>query len=239
VLRPLGHSGGVVMCLHRSAPNMDPVDLDRAVADHLPEEWLKAVVKSIFLAKRLSHDHCKAEFSATAAINVSNFYERGKVQDLLYGSAELMPGFGAEFKDASGWKHAKITAGPFTITAHPVASPCALVDDAEYRRTLAESQPSLYDPADMIPGAKLYGLIVHSPYRGRSTREAAEYAYVPGSIYLAFPEAALKSYAHQINLFEKFPELIENLLPQEWDKRARVIYRWQAQQIQARPNRTA
>lgn len=209
---------------------MDPFSIDRAITEHVPDEWLRSVVKMIFLAKKLTYDHCRAEFSAKAATNVSTYYCRGKVQDLLFDSAALVPGFEASFIDASGWKHVEIMVGPLTMTAHLVDYPCAMVDPAEYRRSLAESQPSLYGPADMIPDAKLYGLFVYGPYRGRDRHDAAQYAYLPGSIYLAFPEAAMKRYAHRINLFERFPNLIESLLPKEWDKEARLIFKWQARQ---------
>jgi hypothetical protein len=209
---------------------MDIVALDQAVATHLPDEFLMAAVKSIFLAKQLAHDHCKAEFALSELINVSNFYWRGKVQGLLRDSAERMPGFSASVKNASGWNHTEISCNPFTITAHFVDYPCAMVDDAKYRRSLAESQPSFFDPADVIPGAKLYALLVYSPYRGRNAKESAQYAFLPGSVYLAFPEAALKRYAHRINLFDKFPGLLEELLPKKWESEARLVYHWQAKQ---------
>ena len=61
------------------ANRMDIVDIDRAVAAHLPDEWITNVMRSIFLAKELAHGHCKAEFQENTAVNVSSFYCRGKV----------------------------------------------------------------------------------------------------------------------------------------------------------------
>lgn len=212
---------------------MDIVDIDRAVGTHLPDEWLKSIMKSVFLAKKLAHDHCKVEFQEDTAVNVNSFYCRGKVEDLLRGAAELLPGACISTVTASGWRHTEVSHGPFTMTAHMVNYPCAMVYDAEYRRALAESQPSLINPEAVMPDAKLYGLFVYSSYRGRDKRETTQYGYLPGSIYLAFPEAAMKKYAHKINLFEKYPSVLDDLLPKEWDSEARLTYKWQAKQQKA------
>jgi len=208
---------------------MDTVALDQAVAAHLPANFLSSVIRSIFLARQEAHDHCVAEFAPSEQKNITNFYWRGKVQGLLRDSAARVPGMTTDVVNASGWNHNEITCGPFTITSHYVESPCALVDDADYRKSLAESQPSFFDPEDMIQGAKLYALILYSPYRGKDD-DARQFAHLPGSVYLAFPEAALRRYAHKINLYDRFPALLETLLPKEWDEQARLIYRWQAKQ---------
>jgi hypothetical protein len=209
---------------------MDTVALDQAVAAHLPGSFLSSVVRSIFLARKDAHDHCAAEFALSEQKNVMPAYWRGKVQGLLRDSAALVPGLTTDVVNSSGWNHNEITCGPFTITSHYVETPCGLVDDADYRKSLAESQPSFFDPEDMIKGAKLYALILYSPYRGKDNDDARQHAYLPGSVYLAFPEAALRKYAHKINLYDRFPVLLETLLPQEWDEQARRHYRSQAAQ---------
>jgi hypothetical protein len=209
---------------------MDTVALDQAVTAHLPANFLSSVVRSIFLARKDSYDHCAAEFAAPELQNTITNYWRGKVQGLLRDSAARVPGMTTKVVKASGWNHNEISCGPFTITSHYVETPCAMVDDADYRKSLAESQPSFFDPGDMIQRAKLYALILYSPYRGKDDDDARQYAYLPGSVYLAFPEAAMRKYAHRINLYDRFPALLETLLPKEWDAQARLIYRWQAKQ---------
>lgn len=212
------------------ADQMDVVDLNRVLDEHMPKEFLKAALQSIFLAVRQSDEHCRGEFKVATKTNVANYYCRGKVQDLLYDIAERLPGFTASTKNASGWRHTEIAYHPFTITAHAVDYPCAVVDEAQYRKTLAESQTSLFGPDDLLPDAKLYALVTYSPYRGKNKEDTAQYAYLPGSIYLAFPEAAKRGYAHSIDLFEMFPELVDRELPKEWDTEARLVYRWRAKQ---------
>jgi hypothetical protein len=208
---------------------MDILELNQAVEAYLPDDFLTAAVRSAFLARKLAHGICRSEFEQTEVVNVEPFFVRGKMDALLRDVAEREPGFSSQVVQCSGWNHTEIAAGPFTLTPHAVDYPCGLVHNAEYRRALAESQGSLIS-ADVIPGAKLYALLLHSPFRGRSAKEKFQYGYLPGSVYLAFPEAGLKRYAHQINLFEKFPGLVDSLLPREWDSKARLNYRWQARQ---------
>jgi hypothetical protein len=214
-------------------PSMDIVALDQAVDEHIPDDFLSATVKSIFLARKLTHDHCTAEFAKEEQTNLNTYYWRAKVQGLLRDSATRVPGMGADVVNSSGWNHNEITCGPFTITSHYVETPCALVSEADHRKSLAESQTSFFDPAELIEGAKLYALLLYSPYRGKDEDDARQHAYLPGSIYMAFPEAALKGYAHRINLYDRFPALLESLLPMEWDVQARLTYRWQAKQRKA------
>src|SRR6266568_1243327 len=187
---------------------MDQLDLEEATAAHLPDEFLTATIKSVFLARYLSRSACRKEFEQTEAANVEPFYVRAKVESLIRN-------------------------GPMLLTSHAVETPCGMVHDAKYRKSLAESQSSLIAPEKVIPGAKLYALLLHGPFRGRTHQETADYAYLPGSVYLAFPEAALKRYAHKINLFEKFSGVVDELLPKEWDTEARLVYRWRARQVGA------
>lgn len=209
---------------------MDIPALEKAANAHLPEQFLKAAIKSIFLAREMAHEQCRAEFDDTETTNVEPYYVRGKVESLLRDAAKRNKGLVTEVVKSSGWNHTEITAGPIVLTAHSVENPCAMVHDAKYRKSLAESQASFLDPADHIPGARLYALLIHSPFNPIPGGGKKEYGYLPGSIYLAFPEAALKKYAHAINLYDKFPELVESLLPKEWDDKARLHYRWRAKQ---------
>jgi hypothetical protein len=213
---------------------MDIPEIERLVSEHLPVRFLSGAIRSIFEARKESHRYCKAEFAETEYTNVSPFHMRGKSEGLVRGVAELDPRFDIEVVQCSGWNHTEMTAGPIRLTVHAVEYPCAMVDRAEYRKSLAESQESFFKPEGMIPDAKLYALLLHGPYRGRSRKEEFQYRYLPGSIYLAFPEVALRKYAHTINLFERFPSLLESLLPKEWDSEAQIAYRYQAKQTKQR-----
>ena len=189
---------------------MDRLAIDQAVASYLPDDFLMAVIRSLFLARKLAHDHCcTGEFAEPEIANVMPFHIRGKLEGLLRGSAVRFPTMKSSIVQVAGWNHTEVKSGPFTLTAHAVDSPCGMVEDAKYRKSLAESQSSLIGPEEVMPSAKLYALILHNPYQGTSDKDRREPRYLPGSAYLAFPDS---------------------LLPNEWDNAARVTYRWQASQ---------
>jgi hypothetical protein len=231
----IGHPGAVVAARTpgRASPNMDRLEIERVTREHLPEEFLAASIRSVFLARKLAYDLCRAEFEEPEVVNVEPFAVRGKVESLIRNTAERFDGLSAAVVQSAGWNHTEITSGPVVLTSHAVETTCGMVYDAKYRRSLAESQASLISPEKMIAGARLYALLLHGPYRGRTREETADYAYLPGSVYLAFPEAAMKRYAHKINLYERFAEVVDGLLPQEWDTEARVGYKWRAGQVGA------
>jgi hypothetical protein len=209
---------------------MDIPEIERLVEVHLPDKFLTAAIKDVFLAREQAHKHCIGEFAQTEYTNVAPYYLRGKTEALLRDTAELNGGFTTKVVTSSGWGHTEIASGPVTLTTHAVEGPCAMVERAQYRESLAESQGSFFDPSGLLPRAKLYALLLHGPYRGRNRNERIQYRYLAGSIYLAFPEFACRKYAHAINLFDRYPELLESLLPKEWDAQAHLVYRWQAKQ---------
>ena len=161
-------------------PRMDTVALDQAVTAHLPANFLSSVVRSIFLARKDSYDHCAAEFAAPELQNTITNYWRGKVQGLLRDSAARVPGMTTKVVKASGWNHNEISCGPFTIT-----SPYIRRHLRHGRRRGLQEIPSresaiFLDPGDMIQGAKLYALILYSPYqRCKDDDDARQYAYLP------------------------------------------------------------
>jgi hypothetical protein len=230
-LAPIGHLGLVVIPLYRKpADHMDIPEIEQQVRLHLPDKFLVAAIKDVFLARKQAHEHCISEFGPAEYANVAPYYLRGKAEALLRDTAELNAGFTAKVVNSSGWNHTEITSGPVTLTSHAVEGPCAMVDQAQYRQCLAESQASFFSPSEMLPSAKLYALLLHGPYRGRNRNERSHYRYLAGSVYLAFPEFARRRYAHRLDLFDLYPDLVDSLLPREWDGQARLVYRWQARQ---------
>lgn len=166
--------------------------IERLIKAHLPDRFLISAIKVAFLAREQTHKHCSAEFAEEEYHNVAPYYLRGKTEGLIRNTAALYPQFKSDVLNCSGWRHTEITSGPVRFTVHSVESPCAPVDSAQYRESLAESQLSFFDPTVYIPDAKLYALLLHGPYRGRDWRDEKQYRYLPGSMYLAFPECAKK-----------------------------------------------
>ena len=99
-----------------------------------------------------------------------------------------------------------------------VQTPCGLVDGSDYQLALACDQDALFGDDDPSEAARLYALLLHSPFRGRNDAEQREFAYLPGSVYVAFPASGIQYYVHYINLFARFPDVIDQMMPNQWDE---------------------
>lgn len=203
---------------------MDTAELDELTDKYLPVQFQVGALRAVFTARDVAYKYCAAEFEAPEADNVRPFMTRGKLEGLLRDVAELIPSCEGKAIPANGkfWNHTEIYSGLITLTAHAVQTPCEMVEDAEYKRTLAGSnQDPLFGEE---PGTRLYAVLLHTQFRGRTLEEGKEYANLPGSAYIAYPSADLKGYLHKINLFAKYPGVVENFIPQEWDHAAKVHY---------------
>lgn len=205
---------------------MTPEELEALTYQDMPEAYFEACLRSVFQAHEVAWKDCRAAFAVTEAENVVGYYRRGKLEGYLRDSADRFPQLRAQVgkADNSNWNHTEIHAGSVILTENSVQTPCALVDKAEFRLTLAESsQLSLWDkprPAD----APLYILLLHSRSKWTSGEERKKWGYLPQSAYIAFPSPDLEDYVHEINLFEKFPNVVQSYMPKEWDTQAQVTY---------------
>jgi hypothetical protein len=74
--------------------------------------------------------------------------------------------------------------------------------------------------------------LLHSKYRA-ARPEDRQYAYLPGSAYLAFPNAGCDQYVHTINLFDRYADVVARHMPREWDTEAHVRYFHSARRLAA------
>ena len=208
-------------------------DLSAMIDTHLSDDLLRRALRAVFQAKKVAHERCAAEFhSPSDAENVRPFYARGKLQELMREIVTPVPGVVAKTVKSDGgfWNHTEIVSGPVIMTAHSVQAPCGLVEGTDYQLSLARKQDALFGEDQASENARLYALLLHSPFRGRNDVEQREFAFMPGSVYLAFPAPDIKHYGHRIDLFAKFPDVVERLMPNEWDQSARVHYKGAATQ---------
>lgn len=200
-------------------------ELEQLFFRHLPRPFVERTFRAVFAAHRVAWDDCRASFAETEAQNVLGYYRRGKVEGYLRDTADLFPSVSAVVcAPRSSWNHTEIRSGPVVLTENTVQTPCALVEKAEFRLTLAESnQLALWDVA--VPeDAPLYALLLHSRSKWETIDKRRKYGHLPGSAYIAFPSRDLEFYLHEINLFERFPEIVATHMPEEWDKEARLHY---------------
>jgi hypothetical protein len=207
------------------------VDL-AALTDQLPETFLPAALRAVFLGRKQAWDHCASEFSAAEARNVRPFYARGKIEGLLRDVAAVTRDCEARTVVESSWSHVELAFDKVTITCHTVQSPCAMVDDADYRVDLASvNEPRLFEVGERADPDRVYAVLIHSTYRGRPEEVEFDGGHLPGSMYFAFPVAGLKYYAHAVNLFDRYPDIVRANIPADWSEEAEVkYYFWQARQ---------
>ena len=195
--------------------------------EHMPPRFFERLIRALFAAHKAAAEECAANYRDTEVDNILGLCRRAKLEGFMRDAAQ-MEGISASVvrSQKSNWNHTELRSGPVVLTASTVQAPCDIVEDAEFRRTLARSNQDVLwpEPGDQPPpDAPLYAILLHSKNRwppgdqGRSTN-------LPGSAYVAFPRPDLSGYAHEINLFDKFPRVVDSLLPQEWDQEAKVRY---------------
>lgn len=212
---------------------MTTSDLERLIVRHLPDDFLRRILHSVYAAHRVAWERCLAEHAEAEAVNLLPYEKRAKLEGYLRDIATLFPQMTARVvrADGSNWNHTEIASGPVVLTENAVQSPCALVEKAEFRARLALSnQGVLFDhPADTGEAAlssdpPLYVLLLHSRSRWDDPTEHKNFRHLPESVYLACPADDLESYLHAIDLIERFPDVVEKNVPQSWDSEARLRY---------------
>ncbi len=201
-------------------------DIEARLAEAFPDQFLRASLQAVFVARRLAWEYCNATYAFTEADNVRPWMARGNLEGLLRDVAGRFEGIEASVVKASNWNHTEWRSGNLVLTQNSVATPCGRIDTSEYRTTLAQFNRPLFDgfgKQDVPVDARLLALLLHSQNR-LDRGEGQRYAYLAGSAYIAFPASDLKGYLHRINLFERFPDVVEAQMPKEWDEEARIRF---------------
>jgi hypothetical protein len=202
-------------------------ELEAILFHHMTPKFFERLLRAVFAAHKVSAEECAANFKPPETDNILGLYRRAKFEGFMRDAA-AMEGVAAPVVRSrmSAWNHTEVRSGPVVLTANSVQSPCDVVEESEFRVTLArDNQGVLWpEPGDAPdPDAPLYVLLLHSKSRWPQ-KDRARYGHLPGSAYLAFPLPDLSGYAHDINLFDRFPHVVDSLLPQEWDQEAKVRY---------------
>jgi hypothetical protein len=209
-------------------------ELEKIFFDRISLKLTERLLRAVFAAHKVAAEECAANFKKEEAENMLGFYRRAKLEGFMRDAADMERVAAPVVRSRlSGWNHTELRSGRVVLTASSVQSPCDLVEEAEFRSTLARGNQDVLwpEPGDEPdPGAPLYVILLHS--RSRFMRgEQARHGYLPGSAYIAFPLPDLSGYAHEINLFDKFPAAVDSHVPQEWDKEAKVRYLLNARKV--------
>jgi hypothetical protein len=214
-----------------------PSELEALTFAHMPRPFFRSALLAIFQAYRVGWADCRPQFSARQFDNIVGHYVRSKLEDALQGVADRF-GMATAIKRAPGsrWNRTEVHSGPILLVEHAVDTPCALLEYARYRETLAESNQLRFQFPDdpRAHQAPLYVALLHSRSQwGIDTTARQRWGHLPGSAYLAFPAADMRFYVHDINLFELFPDVVRAQTPNEWDTDAQVRYLDRARKARA------
>ena len=204
-------------------------ELEALALRHLPERFLRALTEVAFLARRTAWEEC-ASFANPEAQNLRPYVCRAHLEGSIRGAAERNGLESRVLKEpGQPWNHTEVVSGPIVLTAASVPTPLAPVDRAEYREGYARSNQLYLESLGQEPpgDAPLYVLFLHSRSLWPED-DQAKFGHLPGSVHLAFPASDLGGYVHDINLIDRFPEVVKKYVPQDWDSEAVVRYVAQA-----------
>lgn len=213
--------------------------LESFVLQYVPESFLRAAVQAVFLSHRVAFEECAVGFAETEAENLRPYYRRAKLEGYLRDAADIAPGLSADVVQGEGnnWWHTEVRGGPIVLTQSAVPGPCQLPEKTTVRLGLAagtianSGQGSLFPEEETPQEGPVYGLLLHSRSRWAKREDQLRFGHLPESAYLAFPSADLSYYAHDINLFERFPDVVAAHLPETWDTDATVRYMRRARKV--------
>lgn len=216
---------------------MNGRDLEAYTFEYMPEILFERLLRAVFTAHKLSTEECEAGFASTESVNLLPFHRRARLEGLMRDVADRTGIRSNVVKsDKSFWNHSELTSGPIVLTASTVQTPCGPVDTSDFRLTLARSNQEVLWPEpfdEPAEGAPLYVLLLHSRSRWSYAADQERFGHLPGSAYLAYPTPDLDGYAHEVNLFDRFPTTVASFMPQDWNEEARVSYLFKARRLVA------
>ncbi|MGE3795650.1 MAG: hypothetical protein AB7I38_17240 [Dehalococcoidia bacterium] len=204
--------------------------LDEYLFRHFTPDFFARVVRAVFAAHEESSREVRQMFEDTEAVNVIPFHRRGKVEAHLRAVAAMYPQIEATVvRGGGGWNHTELRSGRVVLTANAVQAPCGMVEPSLFRATLArDNQMTLFGDPAPANDAPLFVMLLHSRSVWLTVEDRKRFGHLPGSCYLAFPVAGLDYYVHVINLFDMFPRVVAEQLPQDWNQEAQLRYLAQA-----------
>ena len=216
---------------------MSTEELESLVRGHLPDDFLKRALRSVFAAHKDSTDDANRLYARTEARDVVGYMRRASMEGNLRSVATMYSNMTADTVESPGSNkhHVEVRSGPVVLTESLVSYPCAMVDRSNFRTTLAEANtftlfdlPTEDEPEEFESGEELFALLLHSKYRGATAEDNAKYGHLPGSAYIVCPSPEVRYYLCEINLFDLFPDVVATHLPNDWRDEAVVRYQYDA-----------
>lgn len=208
---------------------MSQQEIGELVFAAFPQSFRRRLVQGAYAAHQSAEDEAYRTFADTEAKNVVGNLRRGYIETNLRGAAELDDALTAEVKriPGTGWNYTEVRSSGdgAVLVAKSVTTPGAMIDQADYRETLAEkNQLALWDEVEQVDEAPLFVVLIHSRYSVVAPSSDRDIRGLLGSAYLVCPLPESKHYLWEWNLVKEFPDVVEANLPQSWNEVAKLRY---------------
>jgi hypothetical protein len=190
----------------------DPVSMFNDVADMpLQRELLHGVMAEY----AVSYTECAERFGLSTLDDVLPHYRRGKIEELLVELAGRTRGCTVKTRrnEAGNCSHNLLFIGErIALTQSKVDDRHQLPRDALFRGTYARLPQTLLafmhdDTTDAHTEEEvLYGMVIHSP---------SDVKCLPWFVDIVFPDPVCESIVGAIRLMEKFPDVVQQIVPAE------------------------
>ena len=174
----------------------------------VPDDLLTDTGRCLLAAYREAFNQVREEFPGEEARDLFPLLRRAMFERNWRTAMGRRKGVRADAvqNEAGNCFHTRVSIGRVVLTASAVETPEALVRDAIFRKTLAESnQPHLFRGRSVPPkDAMLYGIVLHGP---------AGAGLLPAPMFLrvSFPSMDLDEYGATVDLIQHLPELAAEL----------------------------
>ena len=180
--------------------HLSPEELERIFDSSFPAPIQQALVQAVFNTYDVAYEHC-TRFHDEEARDFRGHYRWIHLRDQWRGLSGRFP-----VMQASAEKyHTLLQAGQMKLTACSLRQVADPIKFAYYRQEYAlESNLNLFTPEEPLPDdGYIYGIFIH----GVDLLEPRQ----PGFGRVVFPTADLETRIHEIDLFNRFGELVLSL----------------------------
>ncbi|MBP7052005.1 MAG: hypothetical protein KBE65_13405 [Phycisphaerae bacterium] len=175
----------------------------------------RELLRGVMAEYGVSYSECAEKFGSSTLDDVLPYYRRAKIEELFVELAGRAKGCAVRTRqnDAGNCSHNVLFIGEkIALTQSKIDDRYQLPRDATFRDTYARSPQSLFafmhdEATDADTDKKvLYGIITHSPTDGKC---------LPAFVDVLFPDPVCRSVVGVIRLMEKFPDVVDQIIPAE------------------------
>jgi hypothetical protein len=187
-----------------------------AFLSNIPRDFLSDTLTCVFESYRDAFDMCHEHMDESEMFDMLASNRRAFIEKNLRSVAHRYPTVGVRIEqNIRGTSHFTIvTSGVVDFTVAKSGSSARMPRPAVYRLNLfAQSQASMFADDRAKPDSRLYGLLLHGPWRKKQlTSENVAFIKFPAFAVVVFPDHAAKILT-AIDLFRECRHVVTRFMP--------------------------